>query len=88
MKRFLIAFLFVFAFNFSPLTTAGSKVDQVPAQQETYVWICTGGSAYAYHSRSSCSGLNNCQGRIIKVTEREAIEKYHRRPCKRCYKVQ
>ena len=50
----------------------------------SYVWICTGSKAYAYHSNRNCSGLNRCGKCIVKVTLAEAKERGYR-PCKRCY---
>lgn len=55
--------------------------------QSSRVWICTGSGAYAYHNNRACSGLNNCKATIIQVTEKEAIEKYSRKKCKKCYRL-
>lgn len=51
---------------------------------ETYVYICTGSSSKCYHKTSSCRGLGNCGGNIVKITESSAIDK-GRRKCKICY---
>ena len=48
------------------------------------VYVCGGGSAYAYHSFESCAGLNRCSHGVSPVTVAEA-EGMGRRPCKRCY---
>jgi hypothetical protein len=50
----------------------------------TKVYICTGKYAVAYHSTSSCSGLNKCKGTIKSVTLAEA-QRLKRRACKVCY---
>ena len=50
----------------------------------TFVYICTGKSAYSYHRTDACSGLNNCQASIKKVTI-EYAKSIKRRPCKKCY---
>lgn len=49
------------------------------------VYICTGDYAYAYHSSPECPGLSNCKGQIIAVTEYDAVYKYGRKPCCRCW---
>ncbi len=75
MKRFLIACLIAlssFAFSF------------MPAASST-VWICVGGSAYAYHAKKSCRGLDNCTHTIKEVTQSEAESIYNRRACKVCH---
>ena len=39
------------------------------------VYICTGKGAYAYHSNSSCRGLNNYQAEIVSTTLKQAKKK-------------
>lgn len=51
---------------------------------ETYVYICTGGSSKRYHSNPKCKGLSNCQAEIKKVSKSYAETK-GRTPCKLCY---
>jgi hypothetical protein len=48
------------------------------------VYVCGGGSAYAYHSSDNCAGLNRCSHGISAVAVAEA-EGMGRRPCKKCY---
>ena len=48
------------------------------------VYVCGGGSAYAYHSSEGCAGLNRCSYGVSAVTVAEA-EGMGRRPCKKCY---
>jgi hypothetical protein len=48
------------------------------------VYLCGGGSAYAYHSSDNCNGLNRCSHGVSAVTVAEA-EGMGRRPCKKCY---
>ena len=55
-------------------------------QPQTYVYICTGEKSVRYHKVNTCSGLRNCSKSIIKITEKDAINKYKRTPCKICYK--
>lgn len=55
-------------------------------QSESFVYICTGKSAYSYHSKRNCSGLNNCRASIKKVTLNYA-KSLNRTPCRKCYKL-
>lgn len=74
----VIACLCAFA---SPIETNGST-----SQSSGAVYICTGGSSTRYHRKADCWGLQSCKGSIKKVTKEEAEKKYHRTPCKVCYK--
>lgn len=51
---------------------------------EKMVYVCTGPSAYRYHSRSSCRGLNRCSDDIERITISEARD-LGRTPCGYCY---
>lgn len=54
--------------------------------QSQNVYICTGEYAKVYHSKSNCTGLNNCKGEIILVYQSDAINKYNlKRPCCVCW---
>ena len=57
-----------------------------PISTEAKVYVCVGGSAYAYHSNRDCRGLNNCRHEIIEVTVTDAIKKYRRKECRICYR--
>ncbi len=48
------------------------------------VYVCGGGSAYAYHNSESCAGLNRCTHGVSAVTVAKA-EGMGRRPCMKCY---
>lgn len=48
------------------------------------VFVCTGKYAKVYHAYTSCRGLKNCKGDIVKVSLNDAINKYHRRACGYC----
>lgn len=50
------------------------------------VYICTGGSSYAYHNTEYCMGLKNCRHKIIKVSLDDAVKKYNRKACHYCFK--
>ncbi len=67
------------------LFQTGTPNETKTDQGTTYVWICTGPGAVAYHSSRNCGGLNNCREDIVRVTMHDAINEWHRRPCKRCY---
>jgi hypothetical protein len=47
------------------------------------VLVCTGGSAYAYHLKSSCRGLQRCRAEIITVPLEKA-RAMDRKPCHLC----
>ena len=55
------------------------------AKDQYIVYVCTGNYAYAYHSRSNCPGLNNCQGQTISTYESNATSYYNRVPCCICW---
>ena len=75
MKRYLF-FLFILlsslSFSFAPATTQ--------------VWVCVGGSAYAYHSNENCSGFRHCNHVMKTTTLDSAVRVYKRKPCKECYR--
>jgi hypothetical protein len=48
------------------------------------VYVCNGGSAYAYHSYEACAGLNRCTHVVNAVTVAQA-QSMGRRACKKCY---
>lgn len=51
---------------------------------QTTVYICDGPYAEAYHNTPDCTGLSNCSGSVLEVTEQEAID-MGRHPCEICY---
>lgn len=80
MKRFLFILL--------TLACICSFASQTPMEiseaAPEYVYVCTGGYATKYHSRPNCRGLNNCKGKVIKITKAQAL-KQGRTACKICY---
>lgn len=52
--------------------------------RQTTVYICNGPKAYAYHSSSYCSGLNNCSTQIYAISLSDALNR-GRRACQKCY---
>jgi hypothetical protein len=90
MKHFLLSLLLTlplvsFAQTAHPHHRASYPTTATPRQLNTpKVYVCGGGSAYAYHRSESCSGLNRCSHGVSPVTVAEA-ENMGRRPCKKCY---
>lgn len=56
----------------------------VTAKTEDSVYICYSNTSYAYHSSTDCRGLNRCTHKIIKVSKKDAVDKYGKRACKLC----
>lgn len=67
-----------------PLFIVAFSVLKSPAGDKVY--ICVGGSAYAYHKTKACGWLQQCTHRVEEVTVAEAQNTYKRKPCKPCYK--
>lgn len=80
MKRIIIFSALMLASQ----TFFASPMQNKSTSSETYVYICTGSSSKCYHSSSTCRGLGNCGGDIVKITKSSAIDK-GRRACKICY---
>lgn len=79
MKKLVFAFVLL---AFSPHSAESRRGE---TNHESYVWICMGPKAYAYHSRRSCSGLNRCSCEIKKVTLAEAKRLGRGKRCGKCY---
>lgn len=88
MKQLLLAALLAFTSLASTAQTAHprhyTRHAAVRPMASPKVYVCSGGSAYAYHSSDNCNGLNRCSHGISAVTVAEA-EGMGRRPCKKCY---
>ncbi len=69
--------------SFALLLFAPSQND-VQESKDTYVYICTGKTAYAYHCTNTCRGLNKCSAEIKKVTL-DYAKQIGRRSCSICY---
>lgn len=85
--RLLILFLLVWIQGISQ-TRFNPYVPQTPygtLNNLQTVYICTGTYAYAYHSKSNCSGLTNCKGEIKYTSEDYAVSSLHRKPCCICW---
>ena len=80
MRSLVLSFITLWA-----LTFAMPAEEYSPLQTEqTFVYICTGEYAKAYHAYSDCRGLGNCRASIKKITKAEA-QHNGRVPCKICY---
>lgn len=91
MKAFLLSFLLAV-----PLLSAAQapyphhrasyqRPAAVPAASAALkVYLCGGGSAYAYHSSDNCAGFNRCPHGVSAVTV-AAAKGMARRPYQRCY---
>ena len=81
--------LVMLSFTFLPngttnnLNSAKNSIHQL-SKKDAVVYICNGPKSYAYHSRSRCSGLNNCSTEIHEVYESDAIS-MRRTACQKCY---
>lgn len=88
MKALLLSLLLaVPMLGFAQATRPHHRASHRPAVARVAapkVYVCGGGSAYAYHSSERCAGLNRCSHGITAVSATEA-EGMGRRPCKRCY---
>lgn len=90
MKQLFLSILVLFLFSFSgnditknefaenyKFSTSKNKV-------ELKVYICNGPKSIAYHSRSNCSGLNNCSTEISEIDLSKA-QNMGRRAFKKCH---
>jgi hypothetical protein len=93
MKHLLLAALLVCTSLASTAQTAYPRhhatrhrttAPRLAAQSSPRVYVCGGGSAYAYHNSNNCNGLNRCSHGVNAVTVAEA-EGMGRLPCKKCY---
>jgi len=67
-------------------TPADAKITKrVYALATDSVYVCNSTTSVAYHSSSTCRGLNRCTHKIVKVTKKEAVETYGKRACKICF---
>ena len=74
MKKTIVTMLFLAAaFDYG-----------VSGNSEKMVYVCTGGSAYAYHINRNCQGLNRCKAEIHRVTLSDAYAMGRTKPCGYC----
>ncbi len=82
MKKLFILLSFLLTVLVDPTL---AQTEKAPAQKkETIVYVCDSKTSYAYHTSSSCRGLNRCTHQIIKMNESDA-KKQKRTPCKVCH---
>lgn len=86
MKKLLLSALLLLTVS---TMTVGQATPKTPSDttktksKEQMVYVCMGGSAYAYHTDKSCRFLANCSKKIERVAVSKAIE-MGRKPCKSC----
>ncbi len=88
MKLRLIILLLLVGLNGFCDIDHNSEIPQTPfagINSNQTVYVCTGSYAYAYHSRSNCTGLNNCKGEIKYTDENYARTGLNRKPCCICW---
>ncbi len=84
MKKFLLVVCLLLLAASPPFFSGCNNDPSITGDTQTYVYICDSKTAYVYHSTENCPGLRHCTHDIIKVTLREAMNKYNRRACKIC----
>jgi hypothetical protein len=82
MKKVIVLLSVLLAFSTLPVIS--QKTPPPTQKKETIVYVCDSKTSYAYHTASTCSGLNRCTHTIIKMTEPDA-KKDKRTPCKKCH---
>lgn len=50
------------------------------------VYVCNSKNAAVYHSSMSCRGIKNCTHQITQMSVSDAVNNYHLRSCKICFK--
>jgi len=85
MKRlFIILSLFVLTTSFAPPHDQFTLPILTWNKEVSYVYVYDSKTSIAYHSKKNCKGFSLVTNNILKVTEKEAKEKYHKRACKLC----
>lgn len=86
MKHLLVLVAFIASFSLFSFKHVPERMPTKAAVEYTNdsVYLCNSATAYVYHSTTSCKGLNHCTHGLIKVSLKDAINKYHRRACKIC----
>ena len=81
MKQLLTLFLTVSLLS----TFAGNSAanSSITTSETAYVYICTGSSATKYHAKATCRGMNNCRGKVVKISVEDA-KGQGRTPCSIC----
>ena len=83
MIRFLLVFMFSFSLvNSGDASFKSNETGALSYTPATIVYICAGGTAYAYHKFRNCFGLNNCTHEIIKITIKELLRNTYVSPVK------
>lgn len=88
MKAFYFFKVFLIVLVCSSFIQADMPGEEVKAKLSVSqtVYVCGGKYATKYHSRSNCSGLNNCKGGINKYDSQSNAKKSGYTACKICWK--
>lgn len=81
MKKF---FNLTIVLLLSVISTGYAQLPTISNDLGDAVYVCTGPKAKKYHSSSSCSGLNKCSVRIVRVSKSEAQAKGYT-ACRKCH---
>lgn len=84
MKKILLLIGVIILMGSTSAVCIGAAVSS-KNNKETYVYLCMGKKSKRYHKTDKCKGLSRCSTRIRVVTLQEAVKKYKRTPCKKCY---
>lgn len=79
-KLLLILALFVLTANANVISSCSNV-----SEDQTSVYICDSKSSIVYHTSETCAGLKHCSHQTLTISKEDAINKYHRRACKKCY---
>jgi len=67
------------------ISTSGMGDSVIVGHSQTMVYIVMSPSAYAYHCTTRCSAVVRSTHPVKQVTVDEAVRKYGRRACGKCY---
>ena len=79
----IIGIVVIFGISIVPIMYLKSNTNKHKADDTIY-YISLGKDARVFHEDRDCYGLRNSK-KVISVTWEEAVDKYHRRPCKWCF---
>jgi hypothetical protein len=87
MKKMSIFFLSFFALNCSIAIVIAQQKKELSSKVDTSIIICYSESTSYYHKSASCPSISKCNN-FQKVSLEDAVNKYHRMPCKKCAQIQ
>jgi hypothetical protein len=84
LSLFRIALLIFILVGCGRTQDEGSEYRTNNVERAAIVYVCMGGSAYAYHDHY-CRGLKECEADVEQVEQQEAI-RMERKACGYCYR--